>query len=69
MYDMLARWLKKEDEKSTPNWRSLCRALYSVDMCTADDIAKKHYVTGYKIEKGIENVINLIQIFSLGINV
>ena len=53
MMEMLAKWLKKVDN-STPNWRSLCHALYSIDRSTADQIAKKHDVPEYIEKKGIE---------------
>ena len=47
MSEMLSKWLRKENEKSIPSWRSLCQAIYSVDRDTADQIAKKHHVADY----------------------
>ena len=45
MYQMLAKWLNKENGKCIRSWRSLCQALYSVDRATADQIAEKHHLT------------------------
>ena len=47
MFEMLSKWLKKENAKCIPSWRSLCQAIYSVDRDTADQIAKKHHVGDY----------------------
>ena len=55
MSEMLARWLKRVDQKSIPSWRRLCRALCDVDKSTADQIAEKHHVTDYNREKGLFN--------------
>ena len=53
MYQMLAKWLNKENEKYIPSWKSLCHALYNVDRATADEIAEKHHVTDYAKQEGI----------------
>ena len=55
MSEMLARWLKRVDQKSIPSWRRLCRALCDVDKSTADQIAEKHHVTDYNKQKGLFN--------------
>ena len=47
MFQMLSKWLIKENERYIPSWRSLCQAIYSVDRDTADQIAKKHHVGDY----------------------
>ena len=55
MFAMLAKWLKRENEKSVPNWKSLCQALSNVDISykpTADRIAKKYNVSDYNKKKG-----------------
>ena len=51
MYQMLAKWLNKENEKCIRSWRSLCQALYSVNKVTANQIAEKHHVTDYAKRK------------------
>ena len=56
MFEMLAKWLKKENEKCIRSWRSLCQALCSVDKATADQIAEKHHVTDEENNKGNGNV-------------
>ena len=53
MIEMLSKWLKKENKKCIPSWRSLCQALYSVDKATADKIAEKHHVTDYTKREGV----------------
>ena len=54
MSEMLSKWLKKENEKCIPSWRSLCQALYNIDRSTADQIAEKHHITIYtKHSEGI----------------
>ena len=53
MYQMLAKWLQRENEKCAPNWRSLCRSLEAVvGKSTSDQIAEKYCVTDYSEEKG-----------------
>ena len=59
MLHMLQKWLKKENEKCIPSWRSLCQALHNVDRSTADQIAHKHDVTDYVKRKGKECLIYL----------
>ena len=54
MSEMLAKWLKRADETSIPNWRSLCQALHDVDRSTADQIAEKYHVADSIKQKGIE---------------
>ena len=53
MYQMLAKWLKKQNEQANPSWKSLCQAFYSVDRDTADQIAKKHHITNYIKPEGM----------------
>ena len=53
MSEMLAKWLKKVDEASIPNWISLCQAICDVDRSTADHIAQNHHITDYNKRKGI----------------
>ena len=54
MYEMLSKWLQRENEKCLPSWRSLCQSLCAVvGKSVADQIAKKYRVTDYSEEKGI----------------
>ena len=58
MYQMLAKWLQRENEKCVPNWRSLCQSLRAeVGKFTADQIAEKYCVTDYSEEKGTHIVL------------
>ena len=66
MSEMLANWLKRENEKSIPNWTSLCQALHRVHKPTADKIAKKHYVTDYAKQKGKIIIISTVVIIIVG---
>ena len=55
MSEMLARWLKRVDQKPIPSWRRLCQALCDVDKTTADQIAENYHVTDYNQQKGLYN--------------
>ena len=58
MYQMLAKWLQRENEKCVPNWRGLCQSLEAeVGNSTADQIAEKYCVIDYKKQKGINHVL------------
>ena len=53
MYQMLAKWLQRENEKCVPNWRSLCQSLCAVvGKSAAHQIAKNPCVTDDSEEKG-----------------
>ena len=58
MYQMLAKWLQRENEKCVPNWRSLCQSLRAeVGKSPADQIAEKYCVIDYSEEKGTNHVL------------
>ena len=58
MYQMLAKWLQRENEKCVPNWRSLCQSLCAeIGKSTSDQIAEKYCVTDYNEEKGTNHVL------------
>ena len=58
MCQMLAKWLKRENEKCVPNWRSLCQSLEAeVGKFAADQIAEKYCVIDYNKQKGTNIVL------------
>ena len=59
MYEMLAKWLQRENEKCMPDWKSLCQSLRAeVDKSTSvDEIAEKYSVIDYNKQKGINHVL------------
>jgi len=44
MSEMLAKWLRKENAKSNPSWRSLCQALYSVAPLSVQEVNRNFQI-------------------------
>ena len=58
MYEMLAKWLQRENEKSVPTWRSLCQSVSAVEgKSAAHKITKKPCVTDDSEDKGTNIVL------------
>ena len=58
MYEMLAKWLQRENGRCMPTWRSLCQSLEAeVGKSAAYEIAKKPCVTDHSEKKGTNHVL------------
>ena len=57
MYQMLAKWLQRENETCVPTWRNFSRALRTeVGRSTADQILKYH-VTDCSKQRGMQQLL------------
>ena len=57
MYQMLVKWLQRENETCVPTWRNFSRALRTeVGKSTADEIALKYHVTDCSKQRGMQQI-------------
>ena len=55
MYQMLTKWLQRENETCVPTWRNFSRALRTeVGKATADQISLKYHVTDGSKQRGMQ---------------